>query len=155
MNGNSKIEFTTHNIDGKKYSVSTTVVELLRDWYGDCSMVPENDTEIQKVRIDGEYPLELCKTANNRMAFGKFMRMIEGCLKPVASNIEWDLDDIEEEAEKDAVNENILPQTAEIPANVAGEGDDAITEYLSDTYGYCVKGYALVWKDSNLHDIKG
>ena len=91
MNGNSKIEFTTHNIDGKEYSVSTTVVELLRDWYGDCNMVPENDADIQKVTIDGEHFLELCKAETNRMTFGKFMEMLEGYLKPVAFNIEWDI----------------------------------------------------------------
>lgn len=67
--------------------------------------------------------------------------------KMVATNIEWDLDDIEDEAEKDAINENVLPSEVEIPANVAGKNYDVITDYLSDTYGYCVKGYTLAWKD--------
>lgn len=162
MKANSKIEFTTYDISKEVFSVSTTVVELLRDWYGDCNMCPANDADIQKVIIDNEYHAELCSTEEKPVTFDELMTKIEGSLKPVATDIEWDLDDIEDTAERDAVNENILPSMIEIPTNIAGEGDDAITEHLSDTYGYCVKGYSLTWEDPDstelydlyVHDIK-
>lgn len=36
-----------------------------------------------------------------------------------------------------------LPEKVKIPDTVFAEGDDAITDWLSDTYGYCINGYRL------------
>jgi hypothetical protein len=150
MNGNSKIKFDTFNVDGKKFSVSTTASELLEDWYDDCNMCPENDADIYNVMIDGKYHAELCTIHNTDkpITFESLMRKLECNLKLIASNIEWDLDDIEDAAEKAAINENVLPAEVKIPIYVAVKGDDAITEYLSNTYNYCVKGYTLTWEEA-------
>ncbi len=60
------------------------------------------------------------------------------------SDIEWDVDeeDFDNEAEYFAVVEN-LPDTVRIPSeNLAGNNGDAeVEDFLSDTYGYCVKSY--------------
>lgn len=51
-----------------------------------------------------------------------------------AINIEWDVDCAEDE--------DLLPSEIEIPKGMAD--DDEISDYLSDTTGFCHKGYELV-----------
>lgn len=41
-----------------------------------------------------------------------------------------------------------LPTEVEIPVEIEGD-DDAITDYLSDTYGFLVEGYALPMDDND------
>jgi len=57
------------------------------------------------------------------------------------SDIDWDVnaDDFDDEAEYDAVNEN-LPKEVEIPLSEL-EGNVEIEDYLSDNYDYCVKSF--------------
>jgi hypothetical protein len=50
-----------------------------------------------------------------------------------ATNIKWVTDG-------EDVN---LPSEVEIPQTIAECGDDAITDYLSDSYGFLVEEYAL------------
>lgn len=54
-----------------------------------------------------------------------------------ATNIKWvtDGEDIE------------LPTEVEIPTEI--EDDDAITDYLSDTYGFLVESYSLPMDDND------
>ena len=56
-----------------------------------------------------------------------------------ATNIKWVTDGAE-------VN---LPSEVEIPQTIADSGDDAITDYLSDSYGFLVEGYALPMDDND------
>ena len=49
-------------------------------------------------------------------------------------NIQWDTDDDEEVLES-------LPTEVEIPSSVDYDDDDAVNDYLSDTYGFCVFGW--------------
>lgn len=53
-----------------------------------------------------------------------------------AVNIAWDTDGNPEPLES-------LPNEIEIPKEVADEGEDAISDYLSDTTGFCHFGYDL------------
>lgn len=60
-----------------------------------------------------------------------------GCVlatKPVAGPIEWDTDD---DGDAD------LPEYVLLPKDVDVDDDDAIADFLSDTYGFCVKGFGL------------
>lgn len=41
-----------------------------------------------------------------------------------------------------------LPTEVEIPVEIEDD-DDAITDYLSDTYGFLVEGYALPMDDND------
>ena len=51
-------------------------------------------------------------------------------------DIDWDVDGDGALAEE-------LPQSVPIPDDVAQLGDDAISDYLSDTVGFCHFGYRL------------
>lgn len=51
-----------------------------------------------------------------------------------AVNIQWD-------APSDALGD--IPNEIIIPKNIAAMDDDAISEYLSDTTGWCHFGYEL------------
>lgn len=51
-----------------------------------------------------------------------------------ATNILWDCS--EEEAE-------FLPEEIKIPAEIENEGEDAISDFLSDTTGFCHCGFSL------------
>ena len=42
-----------------------------------------------------------------------------------------------------------LPSEVEIPQTIAECGDDAITNYLSDSYGFLVEEYALPMDDND------
>lgn len=55
-----------------------------------------------------------------------------------AINIQWDVDEPEEL--------EFLPTEIEIPDDIARdyEYEDEITDYISDTTGFCVYGYDLV-----------
>lgn len=61
-----------------------------------------------------------------------------------ATNIKWVTDG-------EDVN---LPNEVEIPQTIVECGDDAITDYLSDSYGFLVEGYALPM-DNNDRDYFG
>ena len=37
-----------------------------------------------------------------------------------------------------------LPEIIDVPDEVAAEGIDGVTDWLSDTYGYCFKGFSIV-----------
>lgn len=50
-----------------------------------------------------------------------------------ATNIIWDTDG-------EAVD---LPTEIDIPEEVEQEGEDAVSDYISDTTGFCHKGFAL------------
>lgn len=58
------------------------------------------------------------------------------------TDIRWDIEpeDFDSEAEYDAVNENVLPESAKIPDDV---NRDEIADYLSDNYGYLVKSFVV------------
>lgn len=58
------------------------------------------------------------------------------------SDIEWDIDkdDFDSEAEYDAVNEN-LPKELDIPVREMDYRN--VSDYLSDNYAYCVRGYSV------------
>ena len=62
-------------------------------------------------------------------------------VKIKVTNIDWDVDknDFDNEAEYDAVNEN-LPKEVEIPLSEL-EGNVEIEDYLTDNYDYCVKSF--------------
>ena len=62
-------------------------------------------------------------------------------IKIKVTDIDWDVDknDFDNEAEYDAVNEN-LPKEVEIPLSEL-EGNVEIEDYLSDNYDYCVKSF--------------
>lgn len=62
-------------------------------------------------------------------------------VKIKVTNIDWDVDkdDFDDEAEYDAVNEN-LPKEVEIPLSEL-EGNVEIEDYLSDNYDHCVKSF--------------
>ncbi len=62
-------------------------------------------------------------------------------LRVVISDIEWDVDseDFDDEAEYDAVKEN-LPKRVEISLSSLESGSN-LADYLSDNYGYCVKSF--------------
>ena len=55
------------------------------------------------------------------------------------TDIEWDLDDIEDEAEAYSINDN-LPKSEDIREFIE---EDQIADYLSNEYGYCVKSFTL------------
>ena len=50
--------------------------------------------------------------------------------KRIATNIEWDTDG----------EDVVLPSEVEIPDNIE---EDAIADYLSDEYGFCVFGFGI------------
>lgn len=55
-----------------------------------------------------------------------------------ATFIDWDVDDI------DVIEELGLPDEVEIPDEVASSEEyDAVADYLSDAYGFCVNSFAL------------
>ena len=58
-------------------------------------------------------------------------------------NIVWDLSDIEDEAEAFSIMKN-LPKSEDVYKAINAED---VADYLSETYGYCVKSYTL-GKDS-------
>ena len=49
------------------------------------------------------------------------------------SDIQWELDDIDID----------LPNEVELPSWVDSSNDIAVCDYLSDTYGFLVKGYSI------------
>lgn len=59
------------------------------------------------------------------------------------TDIEWDVDpeDFDNEAEYEAVLENVLPKSVDL--NEFIEDDREIADYLSDEYGYCVKCFKV------------
>lgn len=61
-------------------------------------------------------------------------------IKWVATNIKWDLDGYTEEEKEDL--KAALPVEMEIPDNIAKNSDE-ISDYISDTTGFCHKGYSL------------
>lgn len=73
--------------------------------------------------------------------------LINGNPDILATGIEWDVDrdEFESEAEYEAVLENVLPEKEKIPfSELYGSNDaesltDAVVDYLSDKYGYCIK----------------
>ena len=60
-------------------------------------------------------------------------------MKKIAFDIDWDTenDDFLEYDEDDALD---LPTEVEIPNDIE---EDDITDYLSDTYGFCVNSYSI------------
>ncbi len=57
--------------------------------------------------------------------------------KIVICNIEWDCDEDCDEDKNDIFG---LPEEEEVPSTFT---DEQITEYLSNEYGFCVKGYTV------------
>lgn len=55
------------------------------------------------------------------------------------TNIVWDVD-----CQEDLLN---LPTEVEVPDKIANEGDDAIGDWLSDTYGFC---YDAFYKENDV-----
>ena len=49
------------------------------------------------------------------------------------TNIVWDVD-----CQEDLLN---LPTEVEVPDEIVNEGDDAIGDWLSDTYGFCHEAF--------------
>ncbi len=49
------------------------------------------------------------------------------------TNIVWDVDNKEDLAN--------LPTEVEVPDEIANNGDDAIGDWLSDTYGFCYDAF--------------
>ncbi len=55
------------------------------------------------------------------------------------TNIVWDLDDIEDEAEAFSIMSN-LPKSEDLSEFIT---EEQVANYLSDKYGYCIKSYQL------------
>lgn len=53
-----------------------------------------------------------------------------------AKNIKWDADGVDME-------ETVLPERICIPEDIAKEGDEAISDYITQETGFCHKGYEL------------
>lgn len=58
-----------------------------------------------------------------------------------ACNIDWDID------EEDDDGSITLPQEIQIPDDIDQSDDDAISDWLSDEFGFCHKGFELIWKE--------
>ena len=72
------VQFITRSISGEVYSVSMTVAELYEDWFGDCSLCPENGEYVRCVVFynNGKgYPL--IRTEMKMIIFEELMREIE------------------------------------------------------------------------------
>ncbi len=54
----------------------------------------------------------------------------------IATNIQWDLN--QEDIEAGVT----LPDAVQIPLHIDNDNDDAISDYLSDTTGFCHRGFA-------------
>lgn len=57
-----------------------------------------------------------------------------------AINIKWDIDLEEDETYEEALEEIGLPTEIEIPDDI----EDEVSDYISDTTGYCHYGYELI-----------
>lgn len=88
--------------------------------------IEEYINEYTKYLIQGEVGLDLCITECNSYSLVP--------TQLIAENIKWDIDDEE--------NLLSLPTTIEIPDDFEG-GEDEISDYITNKYGFCHRGYDL------------
>ena len=78
-----------------------------------------------------------------------------------ATNIEWDVTDGAEEMTQEEINDVLatLPRTIHIPDNVIDKADDLtdmdeisdiISDWISDKYGYCNKGFHIEFEPETI-----
>lgn len=60
-----------------------------------------------------------------------------------ATRIKWETDGVKVD----------LPDEVEIPDEVSVNGDNAITEYLSDTYGWLVNSFSLPMDNDDVDEF--
>lgn len=62
-----------------------------------------------------------------------------------ATNIQWDVTDDSEEMTQEKINELLeyLPTEIEIPEDIDSDDEEAISDYISNSTGFCHNGYCL------------
>lgn len=126
-------------IGGKLWTTEDIVSEL-QDNYG----FKANEDAINEIANHVEYNYSDVLDDCRDYEWEAIDSAIKDALTVKVSDIEWDVDreDFDDEAEYDAVNEN-LPKEVEIPLSEL-EGNVEIEDYLSDNYDYCVKSFKTV-----------
>ena len=68
-----------------------------------------------------------------------------------AKNIKWDIDENEIPPEEIETLQAYLPTEVEIPNDI---GTDEISDWLSDTYGYCHYGFEIVKEQRTIRQMQ-
>ena len=121
----------THS--NRSRTLKITAEELIKDWDSDtCTIAPENDARVRSAVLDGKELVGTPAVPKNISFYGfayYLQMLLSGKYRQVTS-IEWDTDgeDIPE-----------LPTEVLVPKKWDNE---EVTDWLSDTYGFCVYGWA-------------
>ena len=126
-----ELKFIT-TLSYRSRTLKITAEELIKDWNSDsCIIAPENAARVRSAVLDGE---ELVGTPAvpkdiNFYGFAYYLQMLLSGKYRKVTNIEWDTDG---EPAPWLPTEVLIPKKWD---------DEEVTNWLSDTYEFCVFGW--------------
>jgi len=160
---NKLISFCSVNCEGETlyWAGNDSLKDILAWWNSEDFAGPANDDYVLQLIVKGRIIFDYCNEyahgsiSNDIPSFEQMLHMLEAFdtwiedarnkaipvkeCEPLMriTDIEWDLDDIEDEAEAYSIRDN-LPKSEDLGEFIE---EDQIADYLSDKYGYCVKSF--------------